>query len=98
VSSGAPAWRLEGFSECLDEWADRDDPVVDLRAVVTAWVLTRFDDPYQGVRREPPFETLWFGAMPGSGDGQGHAVACSYWIQERTRTKPPASMTGATGG
>lgn len=86
MSDGAPAWRLEGFGECLDAWAERDQPVVNLRAVVTAWVLTRFDDPYQGVRREPEFETLWFGAVPESGDGRGNAVACSYWIEERTRT------------
>jgi hypothetical protein len=86
VPSGASAWRLEGFGECLDEWAARDLPSGDLRVVVTAWVITRFDDPYQGVRREPGFENLWFGPVPGSGDGQGNAVACSYWIEEAART------------
>jgi hypothetical protein len=93
VASGASTWRLEGFGECLDEWAEREQPVVDLRAVVTAWVIARFDDPYQGVRREPGFETLWFGAVPNSGDGRGNAVACSYWIEETTRTVRCNSIT-----
>ena len=29
-------------------------------------VLTRFDDPYSDVRREPDFDNLWFGPVPGS--------------------------------
>lgn len=54
--------------------------------IVTAWVLTRYDDPYQGVRRESGFPNLWFGVVPDTDDGSGHVVVCSYWIAESTRT------------
>jgi hypothetical protein len=30
----------------------------------------------------PQFENLWHGAIPGSDDGAGRVVACSYWIVE----------------
>lgn len=48
--------------------------------------MTRFDDPYHGVRREKGFANLWFGPIPGSADGSGTVVACSYWIEEETHT------------
>ena len=44
---------------------------VDLRFLVTEWILTRAADPYQGVRREAGFDNLWFGAVPRSGHGDG---------------------------
>lgn len=78
-------WQLEGFLETLDAWADREDVGVDLRFVVTEWILTRVDDPYQGVRREPGFPDFWSGVVPGSHDGDGHVVLCSYWVEESRR-------------
>jgi hypothetical protein len=84
---------LAGFLEQLDEWAGRDSPDDDLRLVVTAWVLTRYDDPYQGVRRESAFPNLWFGVIPYSGDGMGNVVVCAYWIEESTRTVHCDSFT-----
>jgi hypothetical protein len=80
------AWQLENFLECLDRWAEQEDAAEDLRLVVTAWVLSRFDDPYHGVRREAGFDNLWFGAVPGTLDASGRVVACSYWISETART------------
>jgi hypothetical protein len=47
--------------------------------------MTRYDDPYQGVRREKGFPNLWFGAIPDSADGDGNVVACAYWIAESNR-------------
>lgn len=70
-------WALTRFDECLDRWIDVEDPPDDLRLIVTAWVLSRFDDPYQGVVREPNFPNLWFGRVPGTADGS-HVVASSY--------------------
>ena len=78
-------WSLEGFEEHLDIWISREDPDADLRLVVAEWILTRFDDPYQGVRREPPFDNLWFGLVPGSRRGD-LVVTCAYWILEREHT------------
>jgi hypothetical protein len=49
-------------------------------------VLSRFDDPYQGVHREPGFENLWYGAVPETRHDGDQVVVCSYWIEERTRT------------
>jgi hypothetical protein len=57
-------WQLESFLDHLDVWIEREQPSDDLRLIVTAWVLTRYEDPYQGVQREPGFENLWFGEIP----------------------------------
>jgi hypothetical protein len=86
VRSSIPAWKLVGFEERFDAWADLDNPSQDLRVVVMEWVIGRHDDPYQGVRREAGFPNLWFGKIPHSEDGKGHAVAGPYWIEESTRT------------
>ncbi|MDQ3611638.1 MAG: hypothetical protein M4D85_08570 [Actinomycetota bacterium] len=81
-----PTWTLHGFEECLDAWIEREQPSEDLSYVVTEWAISRSEDPYGGVRREPGFDNLWFGSVPLSGDGRGNAVACAYWIEEGTRT------------
>ena len=76
---------LERFLDRLDAWAEQEDPSTDLRILVTSWIMTRYDDPYQGVQRAEGFENLWFGAVPNTDDGLGHAVVCSYWIEETRR-------------
>ena len=53
MPNGANPWKLENFAERFDAWADLESPDGDLRCVVMAWVLTRGDDPYEEVRREP---------------------------------------------
>jgi hypothetical protein len=78
-------WKLEGFLLRLDAWAELESPTDDLRLLVTAWIMTRYDDPYQGVRREEGFPNLWFGVVPNSDDGSGRVVVCSYWIEESSR-------------
>jgi hypothetical protein len=57
-----------------------------LRITVLSWIFTRSEDPYQGVRRAPGLENLWFGPIPGAFGTDGTIVTCSYWIEERTRT------------
>lgn len=79
-------WTLARFGECFDRWVAQDRPSQDLRLVVTDWLLSRFDDPYQGVRREEGFENLWYATVPGSLHGDTQAVLCAYWIQERQHT------------
>jgi len=69
---------LIGFDVRFDAWTELEGPSDDLRLIVMAWVHGRFDDPYQGARREDGFENLWFGHVPGSEDGEGHVVTCSY--------------------
>jgi hypothetical protein len=81
VRADAP-WHLEGFEEQLDAWAERESSPDDLKLIVMAWLLSRMDSPYVGVRREPGFPNLWFGPVPGSEDGVGRVVCCSYWIFE----------------
>ena len=85
MPNGANPWKLENFAERFDAWADLESPDGDLRCVVLAWVLTRGDDPSEGVRREPDFENLWFGAVPDSQHGSGHVVTCSYRCSGRRR-------------
>lgn len=75
-----------GFVERLETWVEAEDPFEDLRLAVTRWIFTRQQDPYQGVRREPGFDNLWFGTIPGTSHGGSQVVVCAYWIEERTHT------------
>ena len=49
----------------MDEWVDLEGPPEWLRLLVLNWLLSRIDDPYEGLRRQPDFENLWFGLVPG---------------------------------
>ncbi len=75
-------WTLKGFVERLDAWAALENPTPELRRHVTAWVFTRYEQPYRGVRREPGFPDLWFGAVPNAVDDQDRVVVCAYYIRE----------------
>jgi hypothetical protein len=86
VVNSAQGWTLAAFLHHLDMWTKQEQPSDDLRLRVTAWIMTRYDNPYQGVQREPGFDNLWFGAIPGSIHSSDRVVACSYWIYESTRT------------
>lgn len=86
MPSGVRSWTLEKFLERFDAWVELESPTDDLRYNVMNWILTRYDDPYHGVRREEGFPNLWFGRVPKSHDRSGHVVTCSYWIEESTRT------------
>jgi hypothetical protein len=80
-----PFWRLTDFGERLDIWVAEQGASSELRRLVATWILTRFDDPYQGVNRVSGFANLWFGQVPGSVHGE-HAVCCTYRIFELERT------------
>lgn len=86
MPSGALSWTLEGFLDRLESWGELQSPQDELRLTVMIWIMTRYDDPYQGVRRENGFPNLWFGTVPHSGDGCGNVVTCSYWIEEVNRS------------
>ena len=77
VPERAQLWSLKDFTDRLDVWARDQNPDADLRLVVTAWILSRFDDPYHGVRRQLGFPNLWFGTVPGSRQGDS-VVTCAY--------------------
>lgn len=81
-----PEWTLEGFLDRFDDWKAREQPPDVLVIVVAHWLLSRFDDPYSGMQRQPGFPNLWFGAIPESEHGLGRVVVCSYWVEESTRT------------
>lgn len=82
MPDGRSVWKLEEFLEHLDIWIRNEQPDQDLTNHVTAWVISRGDTPYVGVRREPGFGNLWYGQVPGSVHGV-RVVTCSYWILER---------------
>jgi hypothetical protein len=83
---GDPGWRLSRFEERLDDWIDLESPPDDVRAAVTAWILTRVDDPFQGARRELGFPNLWTAVVPGSIHRPQSVVVCSYWVSVGDRT------------
>jgi hypothetical protein len=63
-----------------------ENPSLDLRILVTEWVVGRADDPYTGVtRRLEIAPNFWFGVVPGSREGD-RVVMCSYWIDEEARS------------
>lgn len=86
VAEASRQWHLVGFRDRLEQWIEAERPGEALRLAVTEWIFTRFDDPYRGVSREPDFANLWFGRIPGTSHGGHQAVACSYWVEESTRT------------
>lgn len=54
---------------------------------MTSWILTRLEDPYEGLQREGGFPNLWFGRIPGSYQPlDGTVVVCSLWIVESSRS------------
>jgi len=81
---------LERFLDRLDAWAEQEDPSTDLRILVTSWIMTRYDDPYQGVQRAEGFENLWFGADPTL-----TTASVMPW-SARTGSKRPAAPSAAT--
>lgn len=76
---------LSDFNEWVDRWIQLDSPDVELRLAVRAWLLSRLEDPYLGMKREPGFDNLWSCAIPGT-RRDWTAVACSYFIFESTGT------------
>lgn len=85
MPDGRGSWQLVEFEERLDGWIGRDSPSQDLINVVTAWILSRMEDPYEGARREPDFENLWSVRLRGTADGTRSKftmVLCSYRIIE----------------
>lgn len=89
-------WLLENFLERLDRWVDLEGPPEQVRLAATAWIMARLEDPYLGVRREPGFDNLWFGPIPGARYGNGLVAASSYWIFERERRLRCDSFTSLT--
>jgi hypothetical protein len=75
-------WRQQGFEQRLDEWIALEHPDEKTRALVGGWLLSRIDDPYEGMRRQEGFDNLWFGVIPGTRGSVKTVVACSLWIQE----------------
>jgi hypothetical protein len=86
VDRDKPAgWKLVRCEEALKDWDAREKPDGDTRLLVASWVMSRHDDPYAGVRREPNFPNLWFGRIPDTDDEEGAVVTCSYFIHARIR-------------
>lgn len=78
-------WALEGFLDRLNEWIEREHPSGDLRLLVTEWVMTRYDDPYLGARREAGFPNYWLAPIPGSRH-HGRVMVCTFFVYERTHS------------
>ena len=86
----ATDWQLAGFEDLLQRWVEDEAPAVDLRVVVADWIFSRYDDPFSGVSREPGFDNLWVGPVPGTRRG-GTVVVCSYFVYGAERSSPPAA-------
>ena len=76
------SWRQQAFEERLDEWIALEEPAEVTRAIVGGWLLSRIDDPYEGLRRQVGFDNLWFGVIPGTKSSDNTVVVCSMWIRE----------------
>lgn len=65
-----------------------DSPSEGVQRGVLRWINGMYDDPYLFAKRVPNFPdpNFWEARIPGSRDGQGHIIVCTYWIRETTRT------------
>jgi hypothetical protein len=72
--------------ECFDEWYEVGALNADQRIFIIDWIMSRAEDPYQGVQRERGFENLWWGVIPNTDDDAGKVVVCTYWVNESSRT------------
>lgn len=78
-------WTLEAFTERFAMWVERENPSRDVRRVVGAWIVGRYENPYEGVRRNAEIgANYWWGPVPGS-EHAGTVVAVTYWIFEDRR-------------
>ena len=69
-------WQLNGFEDALDRWISLDDPSLDLRFLVTEWVLGRADDPYVGAsRRLEIASNYWLAVVPDPKKATGSSLA-----------------------
>lgn len=57
-----------------------------LRLVVSEWVLSWFDDPCQGVRREPSPRNPWIGRAPELA-ARPHHVVGAYKVSMRAGSR-----------
>ena len=76
-------YELVGFVPCLDDWIALEGPPNAMVQTVTEWIFTRFERPYDGVRRAEGFDNLWYVVVPGTEDDDGQVVVCSYFVIER---------------
>lgn len=86
TEEGGLSWKLERFPETLNMWVEICSPSREILRAVRNWVVTRYEDPYEGVKREPRIDNLWYGVVPGTNDGRGNVAVCSYFVYESTRT------------
>lgn len=87
ASSDASPYKLEGFIEWMEIW-EKNEPISAIsdqrRIAVLEWIMSRFNDPYAGARRESVGDNYWFAKIPWTfHDGQ--VVVCAFWIYEDSR-------------
>lgn len=90
--AGDGDWLVLGWEDCLERWITVEHPPQELRSIVVNWLMTRLDDPHQGVRRMPEFVGWWFGKVAGS-DAGFSAVYCTYQINGAERVVQVRSIS-----
>jgi hypothetical protein len=86
VSDNGNRWDLDdaALDDALNIWEIQDQPPVELRDRVTAWIRTILVlDPYKNA--QPEFEEFFFQAVPGCIYG-GRLVVCSYFAYSKVGT------------
>lgn len=83
-------WNLVGFDDWLDIWINTCAPDQDTRHQVGSWLLTRIEDPFDGMALVGVTEglghpDLWGGWVPDTTWGD-QGVYCSYLILKQTGT------------
>lgn len=78
-------WQGENFNDRFTTWLETERPPDPIRRIVANWIVTRFDNPYEGARRDLDIAAnYWFARIPGT-QLHGHVVVCGYWIHEMER-------------
>jgi hypothetical protein len=84
-------WNLTNLDVHLELWQQICDPPQDVRLIVAEWLMSRLEDPYEGMRHEDVntdgqgHPNLWSGVVPGT-HRDGTVVLVSVLVFEQIGT------------
>ena len=82
MTAGAPqpgGWKLVQFRDALNNWRAHEHPTPARWEAVLRWMDARRTDPYEGCRRDPRIDNLWFAEIRGTATVET-VVVCSFRV------------------
>ncbi len=82
--TGSGPWRLDRFTEALDNWRAHEQPSTARYRAVVAWMAARAADPFEGCRQDPRIPDHWFAEVRGTAT-VADVVVCSFLVDRAER-------------